>query len=411
MLGVFIDSITHLLVLSTPSVVHLIGLSYAPPHPSNGNKASFQLYILDLAISSGDGWYLTSIVSTSSGRIFGCSVPNSHSSRPGNGAGDLYEIIYQAKAGWRSDRAYLVNLSSGGSVVNSIMPSFLRGTENSGEYIMQLALDKERELLYTRTKKNSIGLWNIQKGQSEKIASVKDIRRMAGMLCPGTSLLNENNPFEIVGMEIINAKEGKGIGLVCVSNMGVRLYFTHLRGGLRGYGSTSSSTPPSLLELVHVRLPPQVPNPANNSISISCLPNAGGSAFLAANTVSDDADILNVFASDIGRLALATNNGNRLSLTEIAGQIPIEGRTWAIVESASPSIANVGQQFPGNELKSQIGTSISGKARREWLFLTNMGMHVIQRQRPVDTLLSLLDTAGSGGRDAELSAFAEALAT
>ena len=407
--GIFIESITRLLVLSTPAAVHLIGLSYTPPHPTNGNKASFQLYILDLSVSSGDGWSLTNIVSTSTGRIFGCSVSNSSSSaRVGGGAGDLYELVYQAKAGWRTDRAYLVNLSSGGGVVNSILPTFLKGPENVGEHIVQLALDKERDLLYTRTKDNSIALWNVQKGQSERVASVKDVRRMAGMLCPGTPLLAGTGPFEIVGLEIINAKEGKGIGLVCVTNTGIRLYLTHLRGGLRGYGSTSSSTPPSVLELVHVRLPPQSPNPTNNNITITCLPNAGGSVFLAANTISDDADILYLFASDIGRLAIAANNGNRLSLTEIAGQIPLEGRTWAIVESRSTSIPAVGQQFSGNELKAQIGTSSSGGARREWLFLTNMGMHIIQRQRPVDTLLSLLDAAGSGGKDAELAAFTEA---
>lgn len=415
--GIFIDTITHLLVLSTPLAVHLVGLSYIPASRSKTGKSSFQLYMLDLTIPTGEGRSLISIVGTSTGRIFGCSTASTGATS-GAGAGDLYEIMYNAKEGLFSKKCYLSNLSSGGSGVDWVLPSFMRsGQSSTDQHVVQVVIDKERELLYTRLRNNSLELWNIQRGRAaEKVATVRDVRRLAGMLCPGTPLINSTNtPFDIVAMEIIPAKEGKGIGLICVTNTGVRLYFTHQRGGLRGYGPSQSNpqNPPQVLELVHVRLPPQNSSNSNtlsaynpgstNNISIASVPSSGGGFFLSANTVSDDTDILLLFANDIGRLASSTISGSRLSLVEMAGSIPIEGRTWAIAENPKSS-----SSYPGNELKYELlSTSIQG-GKREFLFLTNMGLHVVARQRPVDSLVALLDTAPGAGRDAELAAFAEA---
>lgn len=371
--------------------------------------------MLDLAISTGEGRSLVSIVGTNNGRIFGCSTAAS-SNGSGAGAGDLYEIMYNAKEGLFSKKCYLQNLSSGGSGVDWVLPSFLRsGSSAADSHVVQVVVDKERELLYARLRNNSIELWNIQRGRAaEKVATVKDVRRLAGMLCPGTPLINSTNtPFDIVGMETIPSKEGKGIGLVCITNTGVRLYFTHQRGGLRGYGPSQSnpSNPPQLLELVHVRLPPKS-TPANpgaysqnstTNISIASVPSNGGGFFLSANTVSDDSDILQLYANDIGRLANSVVSGSQISLFEVAGSIPIEGRTWAIAESSRSN-----SLYPCNELKYEMqSTSLQG-GKRDFLFLTNMGMHVVARQRPVDCLMVLLDTAPGAGRDAELSLFADA---
>jgi nuclear pore complex protein Nup155 len=371
--------------------------------------------MLDLTIPTGEGRSIVSIVSTSGGRIFGCSTASSGASSS-TGAGDLYEIIYNAKEGLFSKKCYLVNLSSGGSGVDWVLPSFMRsGSSATDSHVVQVVVDRERELLYTRLRNNSIELWNIQRGKNaEKVATVRDVKRLAGMLCPGTPLINSTNtPFEIVGMEIIPSKEGKGIGLLCVTNTGVRLYFTHQRGGLRGYGPSQSNSqnPPQVLELVHVRLPPQNASSnggaytqgSTNNISIASIPSNGGGFFLSANTVSDDSDVLLVYANDIGRLANSIASGSRLSLVEVAGNIPIEGRTWAIAEVTKSSAL-----YPANELKYEMAsTSIQG-GKRDFLFLTNMGMHIVSRQRPVDCLMVLLDTAPGAGRDAELAAFAEA---
>lgn len=428
--GVFIDSITHLLVLSTPLAVHLIGLSFIPAAQSQTGKASFELYILDLTIPTGDGKSITNIVGMTSGRIFGCSTAAAPGSASTGGAGELYEIIYNAKEGLFSKKCYLVNLSTGGSITGAswILPSFLRsGDTNNANHIVQVCLDKERDLLYTRTRNNTIELWNMQKGKSERVGSVRDVKRQAGMLCPGTPLLNgSQGSFEIVGMEVINQKEGKGVGLVCVTSSGVRMYFTHLRGGLRGYSYGSQSgqpQSPACLELVHVRLPPSLnqqqagpygqlssnPSSPANNISITCLPNTGGSFYLFANTINDDTDVLLLFAPDIGRIGTtATSGGGSRSLVEVAGQVPIEGRTWAIAEARPDSgFPSVGQQYPSNELKAEL-SPLGQHAKREFLFLTNMGMHVVTRQRPVDTLLQLLSTAPGSGKDSELVAFAEA---
>jgi len=371
--------------------------------------------MLDLTIPTGEGRSLVSIVGTSGGRIFGCSTAASGSGSSA-GAGDLYEIIYNAKEGLFSKKCYLQNISSGGSGVDWVLPSFLRsGSSAADSHVVQVVIDKERELLYARLRNNSIELWNIQRGKAaEKVATVKDVKRLAGMLCPGTPLINSTNtPFDIVGMETVPSKEGKGIGLVCVTNTGVRLYFTNQRGGLRGYGPSQSnpSNPPQVLELVHVRLPPQINsnNPGaynsapSTNISIAAVPVNGGGFFLSANTVADDSDILQLYASNIGRLANSIMSGSQISLNEVAGSIPIEGRTWAIAESSKSS-----SLYPCNELKTEMqSTSLQG-GKRDFIFLTNMGVHVVARQRPVDCLMILLDIAPGAGRDAELALFADA---
>ena len=56
-----------------------------------------------------------------------------------------------------------------------------------------------------------------------------------------------------------------------------------------------------------------------------------------------------------------------------------------------------------NELATQ-----PTQARREWVVLTNMGANVVSRQRPIDTLLDVLEAAGmSGNGHGEIGVFFE----
>jgi nuclear pore complex protein Nup155 len=274
-------------------------------------------------------------------------------------------------------------------------------SSNTEHTILQVLVDKERELLYLRRRNTSIELWNLQKGQSVKVASVKDVKRLAGTLCPGSPLVNGNNgPFEIIKMEIISSKEGRGIGLVCVTNAGLRLYFTHLRGGIRGYGEPPSpSTPPAVLELVHVRLPAPYPPPDKNRIRHSHISSSGSSTSILANEIAEDKDLLLLYSAHIGRISYSVSENSRAPLLEVVGGIEVDGNTWTISELPSSEM-----RYPGNELKFQM---TSKDSRREWIVLTAFGVTYIAKQRPVDVLVNILQTAGTGGRDDELRRFVD----
>lgn len=405
--GILIDTISHLLVLSTTTAVHLIGLSPIPPQERQPGYPPFQLYLLDLSVSTGEGRALTSIVGTRSGRIFGCSTASASGVVAGPGSGDLYELVYNAKEGLFSKRAYLSNLTTGGSAASAswILPTFLRG-EGSTDAVEQVVLDHERDLLYTRTSKNTIELWNLQQGKSDRVASLRDLHRLAGSFCQGHPLFHGPNapPLVVVGMEIVNLSEGKNIGLIAVASTGVRLYFSYQRGGLRSYNNVA--TAPTGLELVHVRLPPQMPRDAPAfDLSRSTIPSNGGGFFLSASPINDDDDLLLLCAPDIGRIAQSALQGTRAAFIEYASRVRVEGRAWAIAEAHTSALP--GLRYQRNELQSQI----TSRTRREWLFLTNMGMHVVSRQRPIDTLHALLEdsvASGTSPRDGGVGAFANA---
>lgn len=100
--------------------------------------------------------------------------------------------------------------------------------------------------------------------------------------------------------------------------------------------------------------------------------------------------------------AVATFNNSSNSSTlnskrffEVASTVEIQGRTWDMAEITRGKSARATSGTGLNELATQGNTP-----RREWCVLTNMGANVIARQRPVDTLLEVLEVAGMNGSGA-----------
>lgn len=443
--GVFVDSISHLLVLATPSQVTLVGLGYTVPE--GGSKKEVTFFLTGLSVPT-DGVSFTTIRGTSTGRIFLSSSPDPLTPGGIGGDGCLYELVYQAQEGWFAKRCTLHNLTSGG-VAKAVMPSFLRSFSavKDAEWIVSLEVDNERGLVYSLLRNSTIVMHQLPStgtgagqqfdGPPLKVATSGDLVRTANMLLP-------NNPsvknFRIVELEVISVKEGGNakIGLVAVTSTGVRLYFTHQRRGYY-YGGSSSAA----LELCHVRPPPapsSAPQPPSsnsngmygapqqqqhqqqgqvspaNSIPFTSIIQSkysSGGLLLASNNLTPDLDILLVCAPDVASSArsIADSSTSPSSassqprpFTEVAGTIEIPGRTWDMAEITPASLVTPGGGTALNELATQ-GTS----RRREWVVLTNMGANVVSRQRPVDTLLEVLEgasLAGNGGHG-EIGVFFE----
>ncbi|GAA5858950.1 hypothetical protein JCM8547_007170 [Rhodosporidiobolus lusitaniae] len=435
--GVFVDSISHLLVLATPSQVTLVGLGYTAPSP--GAKKEVTFYLTGLSVPT-DGISFTTIRGTSTGRIFLASSPDPLTPGGIGGDGCMYELVYQAQEGWFAKRCTLHNLTSGG-VAKAVMPSFLRSFSavKDSEWIVSLEVDNERGLIYTLLRNSTIVMHQLPStapgkqfdGVPTRIATSGDLVRTANMLLPNNPMVKN---FRIVELEIVSVKEGGSakIGLIAVTSTGVRLYFTHQRRGYY-YGGSSSAA----LELCHVRPPlapssPQppaapgmygqvVPSQQQNGQNAQAIPfnsiiqatHSSGGLLLAANNLTPDLDVLLVCAPDVASSArsiaeaqsgVVVSGQSSRPFTEVAGTIEIPGRTWDMAEiTPAPTVA-AGGGTSLNELATQ-----PTQARREWVVLTNMGANVVSRQRPVDTLLDVLEgasMAGNGGHG-EIGVFFE----
>lgn len=115
----FVDEITHLLVICTPVSVLLLGVSLnVSPAAHNRTRKELKLYATDMSVSSEVE--MTSVIGTPDGRIFMCGLQD----------GNLYELHYQEKEGWFGKRVQLINHSVGG--VSSLLPR-LSAAKGEGE--------------------------------------------------------------------------------------------------------------------------------------------------------------------------------------------------------------------------------------------------------------------------------------
>lgn len=236
--GVFVDSVTHLLVLTTPTLITLVGISYVSPSPGAKKEITFFLTGLE---APTDGISLTTIKGTNDGRIFLISSEDPLEKEGGiGGDGNLYELAYQRDESWFNKKCSLKNLT-GSSFGKSVVPSFLRGLNAvaSADWVVDLVVDDERGLLYTLLRNGTIEMYSTgssaQGGTSlnppSRVAKSGDTLRAALNLCPGSPMLNARN-FKIVKLEIISVLEAGAnkIALVAVTGTGKLSFFQLIQG-------------------------------------------------------------------------------------------------------------------------------------------------------------------------------------
>ncbi|TIB10278.1 hypothetical protein E3P92_02688 [Wallemia ichthyophaga] len=408
--GVFVETIKHLLVICTSSTVSLLGLS-AAPSPSR----ELALYSTGISVNT-DGVDMVSITSTQDGRIF---LSGSDSC--------LYELNYQAEEGWFKSRCSLSNHSA--SPIANFVPTFLK--QSSTDPIIGLAIDDARNCLYTLSSNSVIELYHLGKDghATQKVASASEIARQAAMLCPGFPQILDQRTFSIKRIFVISPAESSSVHLMAVTSTGVRLYFTHHRRSYGFYMTPSPSAAPTGLELLHVRPPPQSTQPNQNTIKNLISSDSiyyGHGLYIAASANSEEFDSLLCTGQDVGTAGLTipqqqpvaptvttTTTANvRPSLVEGASNLILEGRTWAIGEESS-MLANA------NKLPQSMRKGLQGKEQvamseltvqtaylpRRFLVLTNMGLSVIAKQRPVDVLRNILESSSTSSRDQEIVSF------
>ena len=230
--GIFRPHIRHLLCLTTPVEIVLLGVTFTMTE----NEEEMQLLPEPLFTLSTDSTHMLCVKGTASGRVF-----------LGGKDGSLYEFVYKAEDGWFSKKATKVNHST--STFSFLVPGFINAALSEEDPLVQIEVDDSRNVLFTRSEKGSIQVFDLGSDgqQLNKVAAItqQSIVKEAAKVALN---VDKSNFFPIVGINALTNAESFHLGLVAVTASGVRLYFSTV--------DNTSTIRPSGLNLMHVRLPP-----------------------------------------------------------------------------------------------------------------------------------------------------------
>jgi nuclear pore complex protein Nup155 len=384
--GVFIEEITHVLVIATPIEILLLGVFFDLSKKPSGTEdirrklstAELILYPTQLSVPS-DYVSMLSMVGTEQGRIFMCGKD-----------GNIYELAYQAYEGWFTKRCHKINHTQ--STMSLLIPSFLKFTTENP--IIQLAYDKSRNLLFSLSENSVLQAFYLGKSGTDmmRLGSVSSLGYHAQRLCPRSHLLDPKN-IKVISIHTIDEIESKYLHLVAVTSNGIRLYFSTIPHLIRTMGRINiERVSPSGFELVHVRLPPaprMLPGEGQRLVTHNILNHVHSTyyshgAFLLANAISDDIDNLVCIHPDAGEIFKSRKH----YFDETASEFNIDGRTWAIAELIDTIEPYTQYHFRLALLNELLVQHMLPP--RTFLLLTNTGLHIIQKLRPVDQLYQLL---------------------
>ncbi|KAG0200792.1 hypothetical protein BGX28_006227 [Mortierella sp. GBA30] len=383
----FDDKVEYLLVIATPVEVHLLGLAVG------SGSSPHTLYITNMSVPT-DNVAIRSIVGTSDGRIF----------MNGND-GRLWEIDYQAEEGWFSKKCTKRELI--GSPMSYFIPTFW--SKGRVDPITKVIFDESRKTIYGLTENSNIEVIGLV-----GTANARSTIKAASILQEGKRKSNHNRTmdeslFKIVDIHTIPSTESKDVSLVAVTATGCRLYFGHratLDYNSQRYMDPTHTGP----YLLHVRLPPTFENIPEGVLGVQgqyrmhqSIYNNG--IFLAAHSLHDAADALIASAPDSGPINKASTATKTIGntyiprLTEMAMIAGLDGKIWGMSELPGVEYAGaIDSSVARNELSVQLSRSA-----REFLVLTNSGVQIYAKRRPIDTLQQLL--LDGRGSESDLAAF------
>ncbi|KAH0565900.1 hypothetical protein GP486_000703 [Trichoglossum hirsutum] len=378
--GVFVSSINYLLVVATTSEIFLIGLS-CKPNPAGNKIVTLYQTRMSLSIKGMDVNVIEG--SIASGRIF-FSGRHTH---------DVYEIIYQ------SDRG------------------------NHAEYVVQMAIDDTRNLLYTLSSRSTIRTFHLKPNNGLDLAitqtlsyTFSNVRHMVSR----TELIDINT--SIVSISPIPANEASKLHLMAITSTGCRLFLS----ATSSFGWTASeSGAPTSMQVQHVKFPPPdssklstqrspsqlVPYQANEAIdtsSQSLIPTrkatryAPGYCLCFTNKHSAGAiDTLFISSPDSGRIARPQDQ------TQISRYR--EHGTWMSLDSRAEDIGLITPPFAAAPTPAGFGNELAiqfDKLPTEIAILTNTGVHIIRRKRLVDIFAATIRFGrGDDGLEGEVKKF------
>ncbi|XP_042309327.1 nuclear pore complex protein Nup155 [Sceloporus undulatus] len=382
--GIFQPHIRHLLVLATPVDIVILGLSYTTLQAGSGAlndsmSGGMQLLPDPLYSLPTDNTYLLTITSTENGRIFLAGKD-----------GCLYEVAYQAEAGWFSQRCRKINHSK--STLSFLIPSLLQFTFSEDDPIVQIAIDNSRNILYTRSEKGVIQVYDLgSDGQGMvRVAAVSQnsIVSAAGKIA---RTIDRSVFKPIAQIAVIEKSESIDCQLLAITHAGVRMYFSICP-------FKHPFARPSSLMLVHIRLPPGF-SAASNVEKPSKVHRAlyTKGVLLMAASESEDNDILWCINHDSFPF--------QKPMMETQMKTPVDGHSWALSaideQKAQKIITPLNKDLiPITDYPVVVQQHMIPP--KKFVLLSAQGSFMFHKLRPVDQLRHLfVCSAGSDGEDIE----------
>ncbi|KAF7243992.1 hypothetical protein EYD10_09814 [Varanus komodoensis] len=378
--GIFQPHIRHLLVLATPVDIVILGLSYATLQAGSGSlndsmSGGMQLLPDPLYSLPTDNTYLLTITSTENGRIFlagkdGC--------------------LYEAEAGWFSQRCRKINHSK--STLSFLVPSLLQFTFSEDDPIVQIAIDNSRNILYTRSEKGVIQVYDLgPDGQGMmRVASVSQntIVSAAGKIA---RTIDRSVFKPIVQIAVIENSESIDCQLLAITHAGVRMYFSVCP-------FRHPFARPSTLTLIHIRLPPGF-SAASNVEKPSKVHRAlySKGVLLMAASENEDNDILWCINHDSFPF--------QKPMMETQAKTPIDGHSWALSAIDEQKVQRIitplnKDLIPITDYPVVVQQHMLPP--KKFVLLSAQGSFMFHKLRPVDQLRHLfVCNAGGDGEDIE----------
>lgn len=405
----FVETITHLLVLATPSELYILAVSYDP------KISDLQLFDTGMTVSV-KGLDITEIVaSNKTGRIFFTA---------NNDGINVWELQYSNVETWFKSKATKVchtnqnimgslvpsisipYLTDENSLVRGVINSVVGGAAKSKEGVIYMAIDDSRNLLYTLDRTSCIRTYHMAKDGSLKFScrvTLKDL--ISGMLMAFSGRPVAERPtrddfkgLELVSLHTVGTTESSTINLIAISTRGHRLY---LRGSGSAFSFGGDNPPPTMLQVSSVKFPPSFDTSSlqvtqaktlYETLSVSKIFEPGHFFCVATDKDSSDANIDRLFvaAPDSGQVIhqLSSNYNSQPRAYEIGSFVDIQGSVQAIELITKPFSANNKPEGFANECAAQYTVDPIKVA-----VLTNTGVYVYTRRFPYEVFQGLVPDA------------------
>lgn len=412
--GVFLPSITYILIISTTADMILLGMGC---ETAAGGARQVTLYQTGMSTSIRGLDIDVLASSDSTGRVFfGGSSDN-----------DVYELIYQQEEKWFQGRCSKVNHTS--SRLAAFTPN-LSFTQKDFEHVVQMEVDDTRRLLYTLSSLSTIRVFHLKSDGTVNLAITKpamDIYANIGHIIMTNESLNPK--VRIVSISPIPAAEASRYHLMATTATGYRIYLS-ATGTYSWAPSPNGTSPPTSMQAHHVKTPPfdnasaaplsptfqaqpRFQAPLASKIPIHSLDPTrftvryppGYFFCFTCKDSTQKSDTLFVSSPDSGRVARAQDNPIPGKAGETASWLSLGSRAEDIGLCSPPVAAASSPGGFGNELAIQFDNPAP-----EIAILTNTGIHVIRRRRLVDMFAALVrggraDNGGDEGLEGEIKNF------
>lgn len=399
--GVFVNDVTHVLVVATTAEMILLGVSSVSEPTSltgrmeNPGVRTVSLYQTGMRMSIRGINVKVIEGSPATGRIF----------FTGSLDNQIYELTYQQEDKWFASKCAKINHTSAG--YGDFMPALW--STKSQEHVVQMVVDDSRRLLYTLSSESAIRTFHMDSSTSLTQVIEKKrqecLRDISHMITQSTLLTNS---MKIASISPISAKEGSKLHLMATTTTGCRLFIS----ATRGYGYLSAHGAPQSMQVQHIKFPPRLDSPPGGQVTnyngaqeqvteVSSLALAftqmglrfpPGLFFCFVRKSSNvEGEALFLSGPDTGRIAAQARD-----LTAQTSKY-YEQACWLQLNSHAEDVGLVTPPFAASNQPIGFGNELAvqfDEMPQEVAILTNTGIHIIRRRRLVDIFAAVIRSQG-----------------